>query len=190
MGILRLILFLGLVFHKLVWEVLKRRDRMPGVRQRSAKRPLKSLVKFAKVVVLVFLVLQTLFLNLFPISNQPTLFRIIGTAIYLIGLATAVLGRLQLGKNWVDLEDYQVLPEQSLVTNGIYRYIRHPIYTGDVLLLVGLELALNSWLVLGIFIPLLVVVNSALTEEALLSQAFPGYNAYCKRTKRFIPFII
>jgi protein-S-isoprenylcysteine O-methyltransferase Ste14 len=95
-----------------------------------------------------------------------------------------------LGKNWVDLEDYQVLPEQLLVTEGIYRYVRHPIYTGDVLLLVGLELALNSWLVVAVLIPLAVFVRQALAEEALLSRVFPEYAAYCQRTKRFIPFLV
>jgi protein-S-isoprenylcysteine O-methyltransferase Ste14 len=192
--ILRLILFLGLVFHKLLWEVMKRRrDLRP---QTSDLRPsawvlgLGSWVKFIKGMILIFLIIQTLFLDLLPISDQPTTLRIIGTIIYFVGLTAAVIGRLQLGKNWVDLEDYQVLPQQSVVTRGIYRYIRHPIYTGDILLLVGLELALNSWLVLGVFIPLLVVIKQALVEEALLAQAFPAYSAYCRQTKRFIPFIL
>ena len=102
-----------------------------------------------KALVLAFVAFQTLFLDLLPIYERPHHFRIIGTGIYFVGLATAVIGRLQLGKNWLDLEDYQLLAGQSLVTHGIYRYIRHPIYTGDILLLVGLELALNSWLVLA-----------------------------------------
>jgi protein-S-isoprenylcysteine O-methyltransferase Ste14 len=104
-------------------------------------------------------------------------------------LGTAVLGRVQLGKNWIDLEDYRVLPEQSLTTKGIYRYIRHPIYSGDILLLTGLELALNSWLVVVVFVPMIVAVKQALAEEALLARVFPAYGEYCRRTKRFIPFI-
>ena len=189
MEILRLILFLGLVFHKLLWEVLKRRDRVPGVHKDSSKPQRTWFVKFTKGIVLAFLVFQTLFLDLFPITDQATPLKIIGTAIYFVGLVTAVIGRLQIGKNWVDLEDYQVLPEQSLVTSGIYRYIRHPIYAGDLLLLLGLELALNSWLVGAVFIIILVVVRQTLVEEALLSRAFASYDAYCKRTKRFIPFV-
>jgi protein-S-isoprenylcysteine O-methyltransferase Ste14 len=116
--------------------------------------------------------------------------RIIGVIIYLIGLSMAILGRFQLGQNWIDLEDYRVLAGQSLVTHGIYRYVRHPIYTGDLLLLLGLELALNSWLVLGVCIPLLIVLRQAMAEEALLAQAFPGYDAYRARTGRFLPFFL
>lgn len=190
MDILRVILFLGLVLHKLLWEVLRRRDTDSRDRQVLSKKRSVWFAKFVKTMLLFFLVVQTLFLDLFPISDQPTLLRIVGTTIYFAGLVTAVIGRLQLGKNWVDLEEYQVLPGQSVVTYGIYRYVRHPIYTGDILLLIGLELALNSWLVLGAFIPMLVAIRQALGEEALLSQAFPRYRAYCAQTKRFIPFIL
>jgi protein-S-isoprenylcysteine O-methyltransferase Ste14 len=186
---LRVILFLGLVFHKLLWELLKRRDGMTRVRRQSSGFLAKWLIKPLKALVLAFFVFQTLFLDLFPIVEHPFALRAMGTLIYFIGLGTAVLGRMQLGKNWVDLEDYQVLREQSLTINGIYGYIRHPIYTGDIVLLIGLQLALNSWLVLAVLIPLGIVVKQALAEEAVLSEGFPAYQAYCKRTKRFIPFI-
>jgi protein-S-isoprenylcysteine O-methyltransferase Ste14 len=97
---------------------------------------------------------------------------------------------LHLGGNWVDLEDYQVLPTQALVTSGIYQYLRHPIYAGDVLLLFGLELALNSWLVLGVVAIFVVALRQALAEEKLLARTFPGYGAYCAQTKRFLPFVL
>jgi protein-S-isoprenylcysteine O-methyltransferase Ste14 len=149
----------------------------------------KWFIKPLKLFGLLFFTVQTLFLDLFPIAEDPAMLRILGTVIYCVGLATAVVGRIQLGKNWVDLEDYQVLPDQSLTTNGIYHYIRHPIYTGDIFLLTGLQLALNSWLVVVAFVPLAVGVKQALAEEALLVQVFPGYAEYCRRTRRFIPFI-
>jgi protein-S-isoprenylcysteine O-methyltransferase Ste14 len=188
--ILRLMLFMGLVLHKLLWELLKRREKARKTLHKHSTPVHLWAIKSAKVVVLIFLALQTLFLEIFPIAVEPTPLRIIGSAIYVLGFATAVIGRLQLGNNWVDLEDYQVLQKQSLMTHGIYRYIRHPIYTGDLLLLIGLELALNSWLVLGLCVPLLIVIRQVLAEEALLSQAFPGYTMYRTRTKRFIPFIV
>jgi protein-S-isoprenylcysteine O-methyltransferase Ste14 len=187
--ILRLILFLGLVFHKVLWEIMKRRESL-GITPQPFKWSFKSLVKFFKMMVLVFLVVQTLFLDLLPIVDRPIGLRVMGTTIYFVGLAMALTARLQLGKHWANIEDCQVISGQSLITSGIYRYIRHPIYAGDITLLVGLELALNSWLVLGIFILLLFVIRQALAEEALLSQVFPEYRAYCSRTKRFIPFIV
>ena len=183
-------LFSGLIFHKLFWEVLKRVEKVSSGPQPSSTWPGKRLIKLVKAMVLAFLAYQTLFLDIFPMFDNPAPVRIIGTSIYLLGLGTAVIGRLQLGKNWADLEDYQVLAKQSLVTTGIYRYIRHPIYTGDILLLIGLELALNSWLVLMVSIPFVIVMRQALAEEALLSQSFPNYETYCRQTKRFIPFVL
>lgn len=186
----RLILLLGLAFHKLLWEFMKRAQ--PGL---TPARPCSSsswvsVIKAGKLTVLAFLVAQTLSLDLFPISRRPGTIRVLGMVLYCLGLGTAVAGRLQLGKHWVDLEDYKVMQGQSLVTAGVYRYIRHPIYAGDLLLLTGLELALNSWLVLAVSVPLAVVTRQAAKEEAMLSRAFPGYREYRKRTTRFIPFVL
>lgn len=188
LNIMRAFLVLGLVAHKAVWEVLKRRARVPQKQEHSS--PVTSLVKLAKITVLVFLVCQTIFLDLFPILSEPRLLQMIGSVTYLAGLMIAIIGRLQLGANWVDLEDYQVLPNQSLIVNGIYRYIRHPIYTGDILLVLGLQLTLNSWLVLAVPLLVLIVVRQAIVEESLLATRFTDYGPYSSQTKRFIPFIV
>jgi protein-S-isoprenylcysteine O-methyltransferase Ste14 len=187
---LRLVLFLGLVAHKLVWEILKRRKGVSAKAGQSSTSFLKTLVKQGKVAFLVFILLQTLFLDLFPILQEPFYLRAIGTGLFFVGLATAVMGRLQLGDNWANLEDYNTVQESKLVDAGIYRFIRHPIYTGDILMLIGLELALNSWLVLLVVAPILVVVKQTTAEEKLLAQVFPHYFEYRLRTKRFIPFLI
>jgi protein-S-isoprenylcysteine O-methyltransferase Ste14 len=186
---LRAYLFAGLFLHKLIWEILKRGHRVgksPGKAGISQKL---RLVKCAKIAALGAVVVQTLFLNILPISGRAGALRIVGVAIFTLGLVVAIIGRLQLGKNWLDLEDYQALPGQSVVTHGIYRFIRHPIYAGDVLLLLGLELALNSWLVLGIAFLLLVIGRQARAEETMMSATFPDYEAYRRRTKMFIPYI-
>jgi protein-S-isoprenylcysteine O-methyltransferase Ste14 len=83
-----------------------------------------------------------------------------------------------------------VLPEHSLVQHGLYRYVRHPIYTGDLLMLAGLQLALNSWLVLAVALAAVVVVRQSRVEEAMLARHMPGYPVYRARTKRFIPFVV
>lgn len=190
MEILRLVLVLGMVFHKLVWELLKVRAGVQANRTGNTVGLKKRVLKYCKGAVLIALVFQTLVLDLFPITNESSTLRAFGLTLYSLGLATAVFGRLQLGMNWANVEDYQVLPQQSLVKSGIYGFIRHPIYTGDLLLLIGLELALNSWLVLAVILPLVVVAKQATAEESLLSQRFAEYKDYCKQTKRFIPFVV
>lgn len=189
MRLLRLALGMGLLLHKALWEAMKPQGAQEAVASSPPPGLQKRAVKGAKVVALGFLVLQTLALDVAPISKRPGSLRVFGLAIYAFGLLVAVLGRLQLGRNWANVEDAQVLPDQQLVKDGIYRYIRHPIYAGDLLLLAGLQLALNSWLVLGALLPLGIVLKRTSAEEALLSERFAEYPQYQKRTKRLIPFV-
>jgi protein-S-isoprenylcysteine O-methyltransferase Ste14 len=184
---LRVYLLSGLVVHKLVWEIWKRRSPPVGHRKESSRRALVA--KAAKVVILAVIVAQTLLPDLWPLAREPRLLRITGAILYTAGLALAVTARIQLGESWSDIEVERARPDQPLVSRGVYRYLRHPIYTGDLLLLFGLELALNSWLVLGMALLIPVVVHQALREEVLLAQVVPGYEDYCRRTKRFIPLI-
>ncbi len=188
--VLRLFLFAGLLSHKLVWEVLKRQYQSRKLVKRSSGSLIKRIVKSGKLFFLLFLMAQALFLNLLPISSQPGALQAAGMILFSLGLAMSVTGRLQLGRNWSDLEDAQVLERHHLVTHGIYRYVRHPIYSGDLMLLVGLELALNSWLVFLTIIPLVVVVRNVQREEAELAGAFSGYISYTRQSKRFIPFVV
>lgn len=186
---LRLYLLLGLILHKIVWEVLKRRPTQP-VSKSAAPRSYKLVfVKGVKVLILLGIAAQTLLPDILPISSQPLATRIIGAGIYTIGLLVAILGRIQLGDNWADIERAQVLSHQAVVLNGMYAYIRHPIYVGDLLLLVGLELSLNSWLVLGVLFLAPVVIWRAAREEEMLAATLPEYQMYCAQTKRFIPFV-
>jgi protein-S-isoprenylcysteine O-methyltransferase Ste14 len=186
----RLILFAGLAAHKIVWELLKKSSPAPAKRTGPQVSGIKKIIKLGKSLFLVFLVIQTLFLVVFPISDQPVMLRLVGMIIFFTGLSVAILGRIQLGKNWANLEDYQVLSGQEFVQSGVYHYIRHPIYSGDVLLILGLELALNSWLVLLVIPLAIVVVRQAIEEEKILQQSFSGYADYRQHSKMFIPFVV
>jgi protein-S-isoprenylcysteine O-methyltransferase Ste14 len=188
--IFRLYLFFGMVLHKLVWEMLKKKDASRQVADSKPQSAFKFLVKSVKVLFLIFLIVQTLFLPvILPISADPLILRWVGLILYTVGLAIAIIGRIELGKNWANIEDYQVLHEQKLVDKGVYRLIRHPIYSGDILLIFGLELALNSWLVL-IVVPLaFYVYRQARSEEQILAQAFSGYSTYQNATKMFVPYL-
>ena len=190
----RLYLIGGLILHKAIWEALKirRRGRAEGS-ETNREQPLSlgvRLIKLGKVAALLGLAAQTLWLEIWPISDQALALRAVGAAIYTLGLVMAILGRVQLGENWSDIETARVLSQQSVVSRGIYRYIRHPIYVGDLLLVTGLELSLNSWLVLGVILLMPVVIWKALREEEMLKATLPGYAEYCRQTRRFIPFIV
>lgn len=80
----------------------------------------------------------------------------------------------------------------TLVTKGIYKYIRHPQYTGLLLLSLGI---LIEWatLPLIIFYPIMIIVYLRLAkreENDMLAEFGEEYVQYKKRTKMFIPFIV
>jgi protein-S-isoprenylcysteine O-methyltransferase Ste14 len=183
----RIYLLLGLALHKAVWEIMKRREDRP---REKKSQPLKTrLVSGAKLAVLAAVVVQILAPELLPISRTPTTLRAAGLLLYTLGLVTAVAARIQLGRNWSDIERSYVKQDHALVAHGLYRVVRHPIYAGDLLLLLGLELALNSWAVMGVVAVAVYVRQQAVREERNLVARIPAYNQYCRRTARFVPFL-
>jgi protein-S-isoprenylcysteine O-methyltransferase Ste14 len=188
MLLLRIYLLLGLLLHKAVWEIMKRREHRL---QAKKGQPLKTrLTSGAKLAVLGAIVVQIILArDLLPISHAPTAIRAAGLLLYTLGWVTAVTARVQLGRNWSDIERSYVKQDHALVAHGLYRVVRHPIYTGDLLLLLGLELALNSWAALGVVAVAVYVRQQAIREERNLLEKIPGYDQYCRRTSRFVPFL-
>jgi protein-S-isoprenylcysteine O-methyltransferase Ste14 len=187
---LRVYLLVGLIAHKALWEALK--WRAAGYRAiKQERQPISvKLIKGVKIAILLGVMAQTMTPDVWPITSSPVALRVVGALIYTVGLVIAMLGRIQLGPNWTDIEAARATRNQAVVSHGLYRYIRHPIYVGDLLLLAGLELSLNSWLalVVGLLAPW--VLWQAVREERMLAASLPGYEAYCAQTKRFIPFVV
>jgi protein-S-isoprenylcysteine O-methyltransferase Ste14 len=190
MMLFRLYLLGGLILHKAVWIVMKRRDRAGVATAGRAHPPHVRWARLAKLTVLLLIAVQVFLPDVLPILEEPLTLRIVGGMLYTLGLVIAVLGRVQLGDSWSDIEVGAVAVDRQVVSGGVYRYIRHPIYAGDLLLLVGLELSLNSWLVVAAAALVPPVVVRALQEEKALRYALMGYEGYARRTKRFIPFVV
>jgi protein-S-isoprenylcysteine O-methyltransferase Ste14 len=113
--------------------------------------------------------------------------RWLGVSLYLTGGALRIWPVFVLGRRFSGLVAIQ--PGHELVTDGVYRIIRHPSYLGACILMSGWALAFRSGvgLILAALIipPLLARIRS---EEALLRAQFgEQYEAYCRRTARLIP---
>jgi len=103
-----------------------------------------------------------------------------------VGVAVMVVGATALGRGLTATP----LPNAhaQLRTGGLYRFVRHPIYSGLLLTMTSITVASGSavrLVVLGLLVLLLTM--KARWEEARLAQRFEGYAAYAARTPRFAP---
>lgn len=119
----------------------------------------------------------------------------LGFAIQKIGLLIAVFGGiiiilalLQLNKN---LSPFPTPKNNTtLLQNGLYKYRRHPIYTGIILLFTGYSVFQNSFYKLGISLLLVILFYfKSNYEEQRLEQKFPDYKLYKNKTGKFFPWI-
>ncbi len=80
---------------------------------------------------------------------------------------------------------------QRVISTGPYAHVRHPLYSGALLMLLATPIALGSWRGLIAIPPLiLVIILRLLDEERFLRQSLPGYEEYCRLTPwRLIPRI-
>lgn len=103
----------------------------------------------------------------------------------------AILGLLTLCYNKIG--NFSVYPEvkekATLITNGPYRYIRHPMYTSLIVMMIGIALYNYHWLnAVGVVMVIFAVINKANIEEKLLLMKFARYAEFQRNTYRFIPF--
>lgn len=77
---------------------------------------------------------------------------------------------------------------QRVVEKGLYRYIRHPAYAGNIFQAAGMPLILNAYFSLTLSaVTITLFLVRLLLEEEMLAEKLPGYREYMKKTKRIIP---
>ena len=147
--------------------------------------------RFAGVRVAIVLVLLLLLrLGVFrgrAVTHDPWL-QVTGLVIFLLGLALAVWARVYLGRNWGMPMTEKADPE--LVTTGPYRTVRHPIYSGIILAMVGTTIAVSLYWLVAVVLLGGYFVYSAVMEERYMTDRFPDtYPKYKQSTKMLIPYI-
>jgi len=124
----------------------------------------------------------------FLARHVPPVQTAIGIVLGLAGLALGVLSFKALGRNF----RVYMAPRRSgtLVTTGIYRYVRHPMYTGVIVGFLGYLILFGSLFLVPVWVvmTLLYVIKTA-REERALADKYLDYEEYRQKTWRFIPYV-
>ena len=121
----------------------------------------------------------------------PVWLRWTGVGIALVGFGLLQWAQNTLGKNWSDTP--RMMKEQSLVSDGPYQLVRHPIYTAFLLILGSTLLISANWLIgmAWISMTVLEVASRIGFEEKLMLEYFGDqYREYMQRTGRLLPKFI
>jgi protein-S-isoprenylcysteine O-methyltransferase Ste14 len=119
-------------------------------------------------------------------SQVPTTVVLIGDVLVVVGLGLAML---VVHQNSYAAATITVEAEQQLVSTGLYGLVRHPMYFGALIMMIGTPLALDSYWGLVVLIPSLVVLAfRILDEEKALTQELTGYGEYTQKVHhRLVP---
>lgn len=138
-----------------------------------------SILAFGIAVIGLFILIE----NHFLFSSNP-----ITIAIQVLAAGLMIWSRITFGMR--SFHGAANTTEGKLVTNGPYKYWRHPIYASVMYFIWASVIAYPFGLTIAVACGVTVaLLTRALLEEKFLYKAYPEYEEYAKRTKRIIPFV-
>jgi protein-S-isoprenylcysteine O-methyltransferase Ste14 len=165
-------------------------ERLGGFRQPGRKRWDKIFIPILFVAFFAWLALMGLDAVRFCWSNMSILLQIAGCVLLPISFYVFYL-TFRENPYLSPAVRIQKERRQKVISTGPYGHVRHPMYAGFILYVIGTALMLGSWL--GVAFGMLLigaVARRAIFEEQTLQQDLPGYDAYMKRVQyRLIPGI-
>lgn len=158
---------------------------MPGLF--SGDTPRETAMAWTFVLVQAALLVAVILLPPGDAWPVPDWLAVAGRVLQLVGLVVLALALVNLGTSLTALPT--PTPHSTLKTTGLYRFVRHPIYTGVLALVLGSAVvSANPWS-LACALGLTGWFGwKARWEEARLRRRYPDYAAYAARTPRFVPF--
>jgi protein-S-isoprenylcysteine O-methyltransferase Ste14 len=165
--------------------VVERRMRAgPKAETRPVQKVVTSAISIVFIAVLVFSALD----HRFGWSPVPPALSLIGDALVVIGLGTAIF---TVNQNSYAAANITVEESQTVISTGLYGIVRHPMYMGVMIMMTGIPLALDSYWGLVVLVPILIVFAVRIAdEEKLLNQELEGYRDYVGRVRhRLVPYV-
>jgi protein-S-isoprenylcysteine O-methyltransferase Ste14 len=163
--------------------VLRRRMRAgPAAETRTAQRIAISCMILSLVAMFVVSAVD----HRFGWSHVPTAVVLAGGVLVALGLGISMLVVMQ---NSYAASTVRVEAEQTVVSTGLYSLVRHPMYVGALIMMVGTPLALDSYWGLVTIVPALLALAYRISdEEIMLRQELAGYDEYTQKVHyRLVP---
>ena len=113
---------------------------------------------------------------------------VLGAVLFLAGVAVVFLAARALGSSLTPFP--RPVRSGRLVDDGPYAIVRHPVYSGGLLVFGGIPLALSPWALVGTGLLALSWALKSRVEERFLRARYPAYGAYCERVRyRLVPYL-
>jgi protein-S-isoprenylcysteine O-methyltransferase Ste14 len=161
-------------------------ERRMNIGPMAEQRPAQKLISALFILGFVGFVVLPAFDHRFSWSPVAPVVSVIANAMVLLSF---LLFFVVMKSNSYASSTIRVEEEQPVVSTGPYAYVRHPMYSGALLLLAAMPLALGSWWSVLLIVPFSpVLVWRILDEEIFLRRDLPGYVAYMQRVRyRLVP---
>ena len=149
-------------------------------------RTVQKLVITGTIVAVVAVLVVSALDHRFGWSDVPVPVVVLGNVLVAVGLGMAQLVVIQ---NSYAAATITVEADQKVVSTGLYGLVRHPMYVGTLIMMVGTPLALDSyWGLLAIVLALPVLAARIEDEEKMLRQELDGYDEYTRKVHyRLVP---
>jgi protein-S-isoprenylcysteine O-methyltransferase Ste14 len=146
----------------------------------------------AVYIISIFIISITPILNKYSIGyiKGKIVINIIGIIMTLFGIIIRIVAIKTLGRFYTRI--LKETPKHKLITDGIYKYLRHPGYLGNILVFIGLSITMSNYICLIIIsiIDISTYNYRMIVEEKMLNELFgEEYKKYQEKSKKIIPLI-